>query len=149
MSSSGLDVFDSTLQKTHRWLNDIMDELEIDNRRHAYLALRGVLHALRDHLTLEEVAQLSAQLPMLVRGIYYEGWDPTNKPVKERDRGAFLSRVYYEVTPGFSDADIGMVQVVRAVFAVLNRQVSPGEIEDVRALLPKAVRELWPTTAAS
>ncbi len=73
---TGLEVFDSTVQKTNIWLNDILEELHWEDRNKAYMALRTTLHALRDRLTLEEVAQFSAQLPMLIRGIYYEGWDP-------------------------------------------------------------------------
>jgi len=47
MSTAGLEVFDRTLQKTHLWLKDVMTELAHDNRQHAYLALRGVLHTVR------------------------------------------------------------------------------------------------------
>ena len=73
---TGLDVFDTTVHKTHVWLNDIMQELGWEDRHKAYLGLRTTLHALRDRLTVEETAQLAAQLPMLIRGLYYEGWDP-------------------------------------------------------------------------
>jgi uncharacterized protein (DUF2267 family) len=74
MSTTGLEIFDTTVQKTHIWLNEIMDELGWeDNWHRAYLALRTVLHELRDHLTTEEATDLGAQLPMLVRGFYYEG----------------------------------------------------------------------------
>jgi uncharacterized protein (DUF2267 family) len=68
-------VFDRTLYKTHTWLKEIMEVLGTEDRHRAYMALRAVLHALRDRLTVEEVAQLGAQLPMLIRGLYYEGWD--------------------------------------------------------------------------
>jgi uncharacterized protein (DUF2267 family) len=69
------DVFEGTLQKTQVWLNDLMFELDWEDRpQKAYLALRTVLHALRDRLTVEEAVQLGAQLPMLVRGFYFEGW---------------------------------------------------------------------------
>ena len=74
---TGLDVFDTTVQKTNVWLKDIMQELGWEDRHKAYMGLRTTLHALRDRLTPEEAAQFGAQLPMLIRGLYYEGWTPT------------------------------------------------------------------------
>ena len=72
MTATGLDVFDSTVQKTNTWLNDLMQVGGWVDRRTAFRALRATLHALRDRLIVDEVAQLSAQLPMLIRGLYFE-----------------------------------------------------------------------------
>src|SRR3954451_5408348 len=95
MSTTGLDVFDTTVQKTNSWLNDIMHEMDWQERRKAYQALRSTLHALRDRLTVDEAAQLAAQLPMLVRGFYYEGWDPTGKPSKSGISRVFSQRLHW------------------------------------------------------
>jgi uncharacterized protein (DUF2267 family) len=142
MSATGLEVFDSTVQKTNSWLKELMLELDWDDRHRAYGALRATLHALRDRLTVEEVAQLGAQLPMLIRGFYYEGWDPTNKPLKVREREEFLARIaQYFVRAGDS---VHPEPVARAVFAVLAQRVSDGEIEDVKHILPGEIRDLWP-----
>ena len=87
------------------------------------------------------MAQLGAQLPMLVRGFYYEGWDPTAKPLKVRHRDDFLARVEQGLQgDGISDVE----QAVRAVFRVLASRVTKGEIEDIRRVMPAEVRELWP-----
>jgi uncharacterized protein (DUF2267 family) len=59
MSATGLDAFDKTLQTTNIWLQEIMEELGPDGQR-AYKVLRGVLHALRDRLTIDEAAHLGA-----------------------------------------------------------------------------------------
>ena len=135
-------VFDNTLQKTQVWLNDLMQELDWEDKPHkAYLALRTVLHALRDRLTVEEAVQLGAQLPMLVRGFYYEGWTLKKKPHKERHKEQFLDHVR-EAFP--NDVTVNPQQVVRVVFRVLQRHTSPGEIDDVKHAMPKALRELWP-----
>jgi uncharacterized protein (DUF2267 family) len=141
MSTTGLDVFDRTLHRTNSWLSDIMHVLGSQDRHAAYVAMRATLHALRDRLPVEEVAQLGAQLPMLVRGSYYEGWDPTAKPLKIRHKDEFLARVAQEIQ-GDDAADVELV--VRAVFAVLAARVTEGEIEDVRHVLPEEVRRLWP-----
>jgi uncharacterized protein (DUF2267 family) len=141
MSTTGLDVFDTTVHKTNRWLNELMQGLGWRDRHKAYLALRATLHALRDRITVEEVAQLAAQLPMLVRGFYYEGWDPTDKPLKDRRREDFLVRIDAAFT---QDDAVDPEHVARAVFALLARRVSEGEIEDVRHVLPTEIRKLWP-----
>jgi uncharacterized protein (DUF2267 family) len=135
-------VFDGTLQKTQSWLNDLMRELDWEGKpEKAYFALRTVLHALRDRLTVEEAVQLGAQLPMLVRGFYYEGWTLKGKPHKERHKEDFLDHVK---TAFKDDVTVRPESIVRAVFKVLERYTSEGEIEDVKNILPKSLQELWP-----
>jgi uncharacterized protein (DUF2267 family) len=141
MSATGLEAFDTTIQKTNSWLNDLMQIMDWSDRHRAYLALRATLHALRDRLTVEEVAQFGAQLPMLIRGFYYEGWDPTGKPVKERHKEQFLARIEQQFR---GDASIDPEEIVRVVFAVIASRVTDGEIEDVKHILPTEIRELWP-----
>jgi uncharacterized protein (DUF2267 family) len=141
MSATGLEVFDTTVQKTNAWLHDLMHELGWHDRHTAYRALRATLHALRDRLTVEELAQFGAQLPMLIRGFYYEGWDPSGKPLRERHREQFLARIQQEYR---GDESIEPERVACAVFAVLARRVTDGEIEDVKHILPAEIRDLWP-----
>jgi uncharacterized protein (DUF2267 family) len=147
MTPNSVEAFDTTIQKTNEWLRDIALELGIDNRRHAYLALRGTLHAVRDFLPLEESAQLSAQLPMLVRGLYFEGWNPSDTPAKDRNREHFLSRVETALERAmWNEAyPIDPEEAARAVLRVLTDRVSGGELNQVRHVIPERVRELWPT----
>jgi uncharacterized protein (DUF2267 family) len=118
-----------------------MQALGTEDRQRAYLALRATLHALRDRLTVEEVAQLGAQLPMLIRGFYYEGWDPTGKPLRVRQKEQFLARIEEQFK---GDDRIDPERVARAVFTVLANRVTEGEIEDVKHVLPSEIRDLWP-----
>jgi len=144
--TTGLDVFDHTVQVTNTWLNKIERDPAIgENRRRSYLALRGTLHALRDELIPEEAVQLGAQLPMLVRGFYYEGWDPSKTPVKDRDRAAFLRRVEELCEPV---GGIKGERAVQTVFRVLSEEIDRGEVEQVRGLVPKSVRALWPSPSS-
>ena len=143
MSTNGVEAFDTTLQKTNAWLNELMEDLAWDNRHWAYLALRTGLHTLRDHLTIEEATDLGAQLPMLIRGFYYEGWTLTESRCENAAKRSFstICRDAFR-----NDERIDPEQVMRAVFRLLSRRVSAGEISDVKQLLPAALRHLWPST---
>src|SRR5579875_2072450 len=141
MAAMEVEVIDTTVQKTYTWLKEIAETLGTTDRHRAYRALRAVLHALRDRLPVDEAAQLGAQLPMLVRGIYYEGWDPSHKPLKERHKEEFLAHIRQELR---GEPEPDTERIARAVFAVLARRVTEGEIEDVKHLLPAEIRELWP-----
>jgi uncharacterized protein (DUF2267 family) len=140
MSQSSLAPFDSTIQTTNIWLRDIAERLGWQDSHRAYHALRAVLHALRDRLVVEQAAALAAQLPMLIRGFYYEGWHPHGKPVKERHKEEFLAHVAAAFR---DDPEIDPEQVARAVFQVLSKHVSAGEIEGVKRSLPAEIRSLW------
>lgn len=146
MSHTGLKVFDSSLQKTNLWLGELADLLQLETKQKAYKALRAVLHTLRDVMSLEEVAQFSAQLPLILRGVYYEGWKPADKPLKLRTKDAFLKHVDQELNPGFDEPRLDTQDVTEAVFRLLSWHISDGELEDIRALLAKPIKDLWQET---
>jgi uncharacterized protein (DUF2267 family) len=135
MSQTGFAPFTTTVDKT----NHVLHEIELaygwgENRRpQSYAALRATLHALRDRLTVAEAAQLAAQLPMLVRGIYYEGWVPSRVPVR-MDLEQFVQRVRHDFR---YQVDGGMERLVRTVIQALRPQISDGEWEDVKSVMPK------------
>lgn len=140
MTDTGLENFDRTLQKTHLWLNEIGEAIGPDKQRQ-YHALRAVLWALRDRLTVEEAFHLSAQLPALVRGIYWEDYNPAGKPDVYRTRDEFLQRVS-QILEGASPMD--PEEATRAVFAAIARHIAQGEQAHVMQMVPREVEELFP-----
>ncbi|KMQ51533.1 hypothetical protein CHISP_1541 [Chitinispirillum alkaliphilum] len=140
MTMTGLESFDTSVQKANIWLKEIMEELNIDSRRRAYGVLRAVLHTLRDRLTIDEAADLGAQLPMLVRGIYYDEWRPSKNPIKDRHMEDFLNRIKHNYR---GDGELETDQMTKAVFKVLKHKITEGEIEDITGMMPKELQELW------
>jgi uncharacterized protein (DUF2267 family) len=133
-------AFDRTIHTTNAWLRELMQELGWQDWHCAYRALRAVLHALRDRLPAEEAAAFGAQLPMLVRGFYYEGWHPSRRRRKERTKEEFFAHIAQEL---HHDPHIDPEQATRGVFQVVARHLTPGEIQAVQKLLPAAIRSLW------
>jgi uncharacterized protein (DUF2267 family) len=134
------DVFQGTCQKTQDWLRELQELGHFRDEAQSYSVLRAVLHALRDRLMPDEAAHLGAELPMLIRGLYYEGWKPAATPHRGRTLEDFFGEVEQQMR---FNVDIAPQHAVSAVFALLDRKISAGEVEDVRDMLPAAVRALW------
>jgi uncharacterized protein (DUF2267 family) len=140
MKTTGLSAIDHAPQVLAEWLNLLQEDLGWPDRARAYLLLRETLHAIRDFLTVDETADLSAQLPLLVRGLFFEGWVPSRTPAEARSVDDFLDRV----TRAFSDAPLAEPDVaVAAVFSVLRQKISPGEYRQVAWAMRKPLRDLW------
>lgn len=132
------DLFEGTLRKTDEWLTDLMVELGTTDRHAAYRVLRAVLHAIRDRLTVDEAALLAAQMPMLLRGMYYESWRPAGKPRRIRRESAFVAAVRAEHGPGHLDVALAIPAVLR----VLERHTTASEVAAIRHLFPRSLEPL-------
>jgi uncharacterized protein (DUF2267 family) len=132
-----------SIQTLQEWLKELRDKGELADEAAAYSVLRSVLHRLRDRLTLEEAVDLGAQLPLIVRGVYYDGWRPHRVPHKIRSKEKFLDALTEELLPYSYPVD----WAVRHVFALLARHCDPGEIADVIGQMPADIKELWPEAA--
>ena len=139
MSANGLEVFDKTLETTHVWLNEIMADLGPD-RQVAWKVLSTVLHKLRDRLPIGLAAHLGAQLPLLVRGVYYDQFEPSKLPTECNSLEEFVA----EVAEWLQDTrPVDPDQAVRSVFGVLSRHISEGQVNKVREALPRSLRQSW------
>ena len=140
---SQVDVFQTTLLKTGEWLRDVRQILHWDSEQHAYLALRAVLQTLRDRLPVMEAVHLGSQLPMLVRGFYYEGWTPLDKPLKFT-REEFLMCIASHFR---GDPDVSAVEVTRAVIETMGTHIDAGELHKLLDVLPRDFADLLPAKA--
>lgn len=140
MSATGLEVFDKTIQTTHIWLQEIMEDLG-DDRQVAWHSLGAVLHALRDRLPADLSAHLGAELPLLVRGLYYDQYQPTKQPDVTRSIETFLERVKEGLV---NIRPVDSLDATRSVFRVLAHHIDLGQSAKVREALPKEIQALWP-----
>jgi uncharacterized protein (DUF2267 family) len=139
MSATGVTSLDHTVQETNVWLKDVQEEIHLETRQEAYNASRAVLHTLRDRLPAEVAIKLGAQLPLLLRGIYYEGWHAAGTPTKERHVEDFVEHVWSELPRQFP---VDPLSVTRGVFEILWEHLDEGEFKKVMNHLPASIRDL-------
>jgi uncharacterized protein (DUF2267 family) len=139
MNTTGVTALDHTVQQTNAWLKAVEDELVLDSRQDAYRALRAVLHALRDRLPPEVAIKLGAQLPILVRGFYYENWHAAGTPARERHLEHFADHIASELSEDFP---VDALSAARGVFEILWEKLDPGEFEKVMNHLPASFRAM-------
>jgi uncharacterized protein (DUF2267 family) len=144
MSEQGLETIESTTQKTHEWIARIAESMHME-KRDAYKSLRAVLHTLRDRLPLDLAVHFGAQLPMLVRGLYYEGWEPSKVPIK-MSRQEFLDSVQGKIV---ADRVIDPAETVQNVLAVVASHTGDGELEKVMHSFPRDMQSLFPALASA
>lgn len=132
--------FEKFCNEAQSWVHEIAENMRAPERTDwAVHALRAVLHTLRDRTMLHEVFHLSAQLPTLVRGIYFEGYEPNDKPLK-MNADEFMNTVKKRMGSG---VEVPAGEAIRAVMAVLYEKVSRGELDDIHGSMPKDIQKMW------
>jgi uncharacterized protein (DUF2267 family) len=126
---------------TDDWIDDLLRRLGWHDRERVFRALLAGLHALRDSLARDDAVYIGAQLPPLLRGLYYEGWHPGARGAA-RSRTAFLERIHDGV---HRDPGVDAEDVARAVFALLAARLPAAEVEDAKAATPRSLHNLWPS----
>ena len=138
---SDIQQLSIAVKATDDWIDDLQSRLSWHDRERVYNALLAALHALRDSLPRDEAIYIGAQLPPLLRGLYYEGWHPSTRGAA-RSRTAFLERIHDSLR---REPGIDPEQVARAVFAMLTARLPAAEVEDAKAATPKSLHNLWPS----
>ena len=143
--TTGISVLDTAPHQAAKWIEEVDEAARCADKQHAYRLLRATLHALRDWVNADQAADLGAQLPVLIRGIYYEGWNPSKTPKRQHGKGEFVAAVQ----SNFPGAPLRNPDLeIAAVFSVLNKHVTSGQLEQMRNALQKPLRALWPAPSA-
>ncbi len=137
---SRVDIFAKHVQKANEWINQI-EELTgpKSDKKKSLAALRTVLHQLRDNLPIESALHLSAQLPLIIKGIFFENWHLSGCHEKKQSFDSFLD----EAEEDLNNSEIDIEIWTYAVLEVLSSHISPGEVEKIRNVLPHEIRKLW------
>jgi uncharacterized protein (DUF2267 family) len=139
MSRPRIDVFERAVQKADQWIDDLMDRMGWDDRHQTYEAMGAVLHVLRDRLPVNEAVDLGAQLPLLLRGLFYQNWNVSVNPEKYRHADEFLRHV----RAALLDLRLEFIPeetLIEGVAGLLGDRLSEGEMAGIRRALPSEIR---------
>ena len=128
-------------QQAQEWIKALEEKPVFEAPEQGYAYLRAVLHAIRDRMTVEEAAHFGSQLPMLVRGFYYEGWRPALAPNEFETPEAFYERVNESLGGAAMPSGVHAPEGTRAVMELLDDKVDEGQMEHVRDQLPKEIAD--------
>lgn len=136
-----VDVIMRSVQLTNEWINEMKNEMKWDDDHKAWEAIKSALQTFRDRLTVDEAANLGAQLPMIVRGGYYEGWKPSTAPHKWRTWDEFLNPIKNHFK---NDPTADPEKIATTTWEILCNHLTPGEMKSVRNMMPEEIREWLP-----
>lgn len=140
-----ISTIERNLEVTNVWLKELCEELQDVEREEAWRRLGAVLQTMRDRIPVDEAANFAAQLPVLIRGYYYEGWKPESTPQKWRSKDEYCNAVVEKMGPRSPSAkEVDPEETIRAVLKVTARHINDDEIEKVKEMHSQEIQELWP-----
>lgn len=137
-----LAEFDRTVNTSEKWIMEVAEELGTENYSEALQGFRATIHVLRDRVKVNDATNLGAQLPVLLAGYYYEGWNSAQVPVALRNKKDFLDAVQRNIDN--FDHSLDSKECVPAVLSVLSKRISDGQINKIKSNMPDELLELWP-----
>ena len=139
--------FDKHAVKASEFLHKVANNLgDKDDLVKAERITKAVLHALRNRLSVEESFQFMAQLPLIIKGIYVDGWKFSKEFVRIKHLEEFIEEVYREAGKTASvdfETESSALKSISCVFSAIKNQVSKGEIDHIKAVFPKELKQLW------
>lgn len=136
MKTTRISAIGPAPQVVAEWLNRLQRHPGWPDLGGASLLLRGTRHAVRDVLTLGAAQDLAAQVPHLIRGIFFDGGVASRTPARQRSAADSPDR---GKEPPLHDPLIAPDGVVAMAFAGLHRHISPGGDRQVA----RPMRDLW------
>jgi len=143
--------FDKYAVEGNEMLNMLAEDLKVPGDK-AGRILRAVLYAIRDRINLEESFQVIAQLPMALKSVYVDQWDPWRSFHRIHHVDELINEVRkFDKAAARNDFgnDESAKRAIQAVFRTLRHFLSDREFRDVIAVLPLELKEFVNTSIGS
>lgn len=134
--TAGVHSMDRSVQGTKEWIKAVGEELGWKDEQKVYVAMKAVLHGLRDRMPPEEAVHFAAQFPLLLKGIYFDGYTLKGKPERFSTREEFYEKVRQEM----SNQPVLPEEITEAVLRAIHENTTTGIFDNVIATMPQDLR---------
>lgn len=128
--TKNVTVFNRTAHKSQAWIKEMQKDLKWMSGDSIYHLLKAVLQSLRDQMSVHEAAHFAAQLPLLLRGTFFEGWNPHLAQLTGYTKDEFLEAVKSKLSP-IGAPNFELESGVLIALNVIKKHISAGEMEDL------------------
>lgn len=139
--------FNQYASEGYHFLKEYSKALNLENRpEQAGRIFASIMYAMRDIIPPEESIQLVAQLPMFLKGVYVNGWSMKREKPKVKRMADLVELVkkydYPAADSDFAYNDELVERYIDTTFIFLRKYISAGELNDIRAGLPKELKSI-------
>jgi len=116
-----------------------------DNTGLAIRVTKSVFKTLRRRITPEQSMHLISQLPLILKGLYVDGWELSEKLSDSQTWDDFLAELRNAALPSSGTdfaGDEHARKMVAAFFNTLKQYVSDGELNHLKSQLPPMIAEV-------
>jgi uncharacterized protein (DUF2267 family) len=138
MIDTNVRAINKSLHETNDWLEAYMKKCSLDDHEQAYSVMRATFHAIRDRIPEDEATDFAAQLPMIIRGFYFEGFNPEDVPKKIRDENEFFFD--YLGSKIADSIDIDPRLAFNKLFELCGEHITSAQVDHVISMFPQDIQ---------
>jgi uncharacterized protein (DUF2267 family) len=141
----GIPVLEAALRDAQGWVVAAGQRINTRSSPVAFASLRATLHALRAQLDMRRAIEVGERLPLVMRAVFFDGWDPHDVPPPAASKDQFVRRV---AADNGRTPRIKAERAAKAALEVIFERLPAAVAARVVERLPEDLRELWPDEPA-
>lgn len=142
---TGIPALEDALRDAQGWLASAGHRINTRSSQVALACLRGTLHTLRAQLDVRRAIEVGERLPLVMRGVFFDGWDPHDAPPPAATKDEFVGRV---AADNGRNPRIKAERAAKAALEVIFERLPAAVTARIVERLPENLRELWPDEPA-
>lgn len=141
--------FETFAQDAHTYINELAHELEHPEEKKRVLQIwRAVMHTVRDRIQLGESFQVIDPLPMILKGIFVEGWKYTENPPLNYETLEEMKTEVKNLQRRYGEEDFpwkkSTEEIITITIGSLKKFLQGNQVRQILDQMPKEIKTYMP-----